>query len=233
VVRGTVLVDTVGCIAHTYDPERDTVPAVPIGRPAPNTTVYLLDEQRAWGTPGEAGEMYLAGPQLVRGYRGRPDLNRKLFVTLADGTRAYRTGDLARLLPDGELDYLGRCDDQVKILGHRVEPAKSSKALERHPAVRQALVTARTRPGTTTKIRCAYVVTSYPVIDGELTSHVAGLLPPPFVPSVVVDVPDLPQNTNGKTDLAALPDPFATEAGTVEPLINGECDETEETIVRI
>jgi amino acid adenylation domain-containing protein len=224
---------TVGCIAHTYDPERDTGPAVPIGRPVPNTTVYLLDEQRAWSAPGEAGEMYLAGPQLARGYRGRPDLHRKLFVTLADGTRAYRTGDLARLLPDGELDYLGRCDDQIKILGHRVEPAEISQALERHPAVRQALVAARSRPGTTTKILCAYVVTSYPVAGGELLSHVAGLLPSPFVPSVVVDVPALPQNAHGKTDLAALPDPFAAKADTAGPLAIGERDEIGEAIAKV
>ncbi len=224
---------TVGCIAHTYDPDRDTGPAVPIGRPAPHTTVYLLDEPRAWGAPGEAAEMYLAGPQLARGYRGRPDLDHKLFVTLADGTRAYRTGDLARLLPDGELRYLRRRDDQIKILGHRVEPAEISDTLERHPAVRQALVTARTRPGTTTKILCAYVVTSHPVTGGELMSHAAGLLPPPFVPSVVVNVPALPQSAQGKTDLAALADPFAAEAGTAEPLIMGERDETEDAIAKI
>ncbi|MET1073478.1 MAG: amino acid adenylation domain-containing protein, partial [Umezawaea sp.] len=203
---------TVGCVVHTYDPETDTDPAVPIGLPVDNTTVHLLDDLRAPVAAGEVGEIHLAGPQLARGYRGRPDLDRDAFVTLAGGARAYRTGDLARLLPSGELDYLGRRDDQVKVLGHRVEPSEIVRALESHPAVRQALVIAKAPPGSGTKLACAYVIAAEPVTRKDLTAHVAGLLPAHFVPSAVAFVDDLPRTANGKVDLRALPDPFATTA---------------------
>ncbi|PRY41752.1 non-ribosomal peptide synthetase [Umezawaea tangerina] len=203
---------TVGCVVHTYDPETDTDPDVPIGLPVDNTTVHLLDDLRAPVPAGEVGEIYLSGPQLARGYRGRPDLDRDAFVTLADGARAYRTGDLARVLPSGELDYLGRRDDQVKVLGHRVEPSEIVRALEEHPAVRRALVVAKARPGSSTKLACAYVVAHEPVTRKDLTAHVAALLPAHLVPSAVVFVDDLPRTANGKVDPRALPDPFATTA---------------------
>jgi len=208
---------TVGCVVHTYDPDLDTDSAVPIGLPVDNTTVHLLDDLRVPVAAGEVGEIHLSGPQLARGYRGRPDLDRDLFVALADGSRAYRTGDLARVLPSGELDYLGRRDDQIKVLGHRVEPTEIARALESHPAVRQALVTAKARPGTSTKLACAYVVTDVPVTRRELVAHTADLLPAHFVPSVVVFVDDLPATANGKVDLRALPDPFATTTDTPAP----------------
>jgi amino acid adenylation domain-containing protein len=224
---------TVGCVAHTYDPATDTEAAVPIGRPVDNTTVYLLDELRAATEPGETGELYLAGPQLARGYRGRPDLDRDLFVTLADGTRAYRTGDLVRLSPSGELDYLRRRDDQIKVLGYRVEPAEIERALESHPAVRQALVIARARSAGSTKLACAYVVTDGPVTQEELTKHVGQLLPAHFVPSVVVAVDDLPRTANGKADLRALPDPFATTADSPAPAVVGDRDEVAVAIAEV
>jgi amino acid adenylation domain-containing protein len=111
---------TIGNTSHEFDPATDTDPGVPIGRPADNNTVRLLDPYGRPVAPGEPGEAYVGGVQVARGYLGRPDLTRPRFVRLADGTRAYRTGDIARLLPGGELAFISRTDDQVKVAGHRV-----------------------------------------------------------------------------------------------------------------
>ncbi|TCO44753.1 non-ribosomal peptide synthetase [Actinocrispum wychmicini] len=195
---------TVGCLAHEYDPEQDTDPAVPIGRPADNTAAYLLDPQRRFVSPGEAGELYVGGAQVARGYRGRPDLDRERFVRMADGRRVYRTGDLARLLPTGEVEYLGRADDQVKVLGHRVEPAEVARVLEDHPGVTRAVVVPRRNS------LHAYAVST---VDGDvLRAFLTERLPRYLVPAAVIVVPEIPQTANGKVDVRALPDLVIQEA---------------------
>jgi amino acid adenylation domain-containing protein len=203
---------TIGCTAHTFDPALDGAgTVVPIGLPADNTTVFLLDSERRFVAPGETGEMYLGGVQLARGYLGRPDLDLERFVHLADGSRVYRTGDLARLLPSGEIEYVGRIDDQVKVRGHRVEPAEVAQALEDHPAVDRAVVVARTRPGQSGKALYGYVLTKAAVTEGELTEHLSAVLPPYMVPAATMVVPELPYTVSGKVDAKALPDPFGGE----------------------
>ncbi|MEU5418446.1 non-ribosomal peptide synthetase [Streptomyces sp. NPDC020667] len=203
---------TIGCTAHTFDPEADGAGAVvPIGLPADNTTVFLLDSERRFVAPGETGEMYLGGAQLARGYLGRPDLDRERFVHLADGSRVYRTGDLARILPSGEIEFVGRVDDQVKVRGHRVEPAEVAQALEDHPAVARAVVVARTGPGRPGKALYGYVLTTSPVTEAELTGHLTGLLPSYMVPAATMVVPELPYTVSGKVDVKALPDPSEGE----------------------
>ncbi|MEU1672275.1 non-ribosomal peptide synthetase [Streptomyces roseifaciens] len=208
---------TIGCTAHTFDPVVDGAGAVvPIGLPADNTTVFLLDSERRFVAPGETGEMYLGGAQLARGYLGRPDLDRERFVHLADESRVYRTGDLARLLPSGEIEYVGRIDDQVKVRGHRVEPAEVARALEQHPAVDRAVVVTRTRPGHPGKALYGYVLTSSPVTEAELTGHLAELLPSYMVPAATMVVPQLPYTVSGKVDTKALPDPFDGAADSAD-----------------
>ncbi|WP_412746950.1 amino acid adenylation domain-containing protein [Krasilnikovia sp. MM14-A1004] len=198
---------TIGCVVHTYDAGRDTGTAVPIGRPVANTSVFLLNADGRFAAPGETGEIHLAGDQLARGYRGRPDLDAERFVRLADGTRVYRTGDLARVV-DGELEYLGRTDDQLKIRGYRIEPAEIAATLETYPGIVRAVVTGRAaRPGTD-PVLCAYVVGAV-ASEQDVRDHLAQCLPRYMVPAVVVAVDELPQTTNGKIDLGALPDPFA------------------------
>ncbi|MFF7633560.1 amino acid adenylation domain-containing protein [Kitasatospora sp. NPDC008050] len=211
---------TVICLAHVLDGGASG-PVVPIGLPGPFAQVELVErvdgEERPIGPErtGVVGEILVSGLQLARGYLGRPDLDAERFPVGADQLRRYRTGDLARRLPSGALEFVGRNDDQVKIAGHRIEPAEVQAALERHPAVRRAGVVARTRPGGSAAL-CAYVLpASDRSQDGELNAtlreFVAELLPAHLVPAVVVVVAELPSTVSGKTDFAALPDPFAGE----------------------
>ncbi|MFE9769911.1 amino acid adenylation domain-containing protein [Streptomyces sp. NPDC005808] len=200
---------TIGCMSRLFDPARDTeLPSVPIGVPTPNTRIHLLDARGCFVEPGEVGEMFLAGDQLARGYRGRPDLNAERFVHLADGTRVYRSGDLARLLPSGELESAGRTDEQVKVHGHRVEPAEIARTLEEHPAVASAFVAGLPRPGTTDKALYAWVVLDEEVATDALASFVAERLPRYMVPGTTLVIPELPLTPNGKVDVSALPKPF-------------------------
>ncbi|GHD91145.1 hypothetical protein GCM10010508_38990 [Streptomyces naganishii JCM 4654] len=200
---------TIGCTAHTYDEERDQDGSVvPIGWPADNTSVFLLDGERRFVAPGEVGEMYLGGAQLARGYLGRPELDRERFPRLADGTRVYRTGDLARVLPSGELQFVGRIDDQVKIRGHRVEPAEVARALEEHTAVDRAVVVTRPAAGRGGKALFGYVLTNTAVAEEELRDHLTALLPAHMIPAAVTVVSELPYTVSGKVDVRALPDPF-------------------------
>jgi amino acid adenylation domain-containing protein len=201
---------TVGCVANEYRPDHAGLAVVPIGIPADNCAVHLLDARRRFVPIGDVGEIYLAGAQLARGYRGRPDLTRERFVRLADGTRAYRTGDLAKVLPTGEVEYVGRADDQVKVMGHRVEPAEVANVLEGHPGVRECVVAVRSAPHGG-HLLCAYVVAEPVepgVSAGELTEFVRERLPRYLVPAAIRIVPGLPRTLNGKIDLRALPDPF-------------------------
>ena len=207
---------TIGCTAYTFDPVRDAGrAAVPIGLPAHNTQVHLLDANRRFVPAGEVGEMYLAGAQLARGYLGRPDLDAERFPRLADGTRVYRTGDLARRLPDGGLEFLGRIDDQVKVRGHRVEPAEIASTLEEHPGVDRAVVVARSRPDGSAKALYGYVLVNAEVTPEELQAHAAERLPSYMVPAATFVVDQIPYSVAGKVDVRALPDPFADRAGAV------------------
>ncbi|MEV0695656.1 non-ribosomal peptide synthetase [Streptomyces sp. NPDC050388] len=231
---------TIGCMSRLFDPEKDAeLPSVPIGLPTPNTRIHLLDARGCFVEPGEVGEMFLAGDQLARGYRGRPDLNAERFVRLADGARVYRSGDLARLLPTGELESAGRTDEQVKVHGHRVEPAEIARVLEEHPAVASAFAAGLARPGTTDRTLCAWVVPT----DGEvpadvLEEHLRERLPRYMVPSTTLLIPELPLTQNGKVDLSALPKPDGSgdaPAGAPEVFAGdtAERDEVEAAVAAI
>ncbi|WP_437089366.1 amino acid adenylation domain-containing protein [Streptomyces sp. enrichment culture] len=191
-------------VARVRDSERPLV-----GRPVAGTRAHVLDERLRPVPPGVTGELYLSGGGLARGYLNAPALTAERFV--ADpfgtpGTRMYRTGDLARWTADGRLDFLGRADDQLKIRGFRIEPAEIESALTDHPAVTEALVTAR-QDGPRTLLVAHVVSTAAPA---ELRAHVAARLPDHMVPAAVVPLERFPRLANGKLDRAALPAPDFT-----------------------
>jgi len=200
----TTLIATYAVLTPDWQPDR---PA-PLGRPREGMRAYLLDSRCAPVPVGAAGEVYLAGPGLGRGYVNRPALTAERFVPDPfgpPGERMYRTGDLARERPDGDLEFLGRVDDQVKIRGYRVELGEIEAVLAGHPDIRQAAVTAEEVEGNRQVV--AYVVPA----EGtrlsvqELCAHVGWALPEYMTPAVFVQLRQLPLTPNGKVDRKALP----------------------------
>ncbi|MET7424036.1 non-ribosomal peptide synthetase [Dactylosporangium sp. NPDC005555] len=227
---------TVGCVVHPYHAGRYDSATVPIGRPAANCTVHVLAADRRPVAEGDVGELHIGGAQLARGYRGRPDLTRERFVHLADGTRVYRTGDLGRVLPSGEIECLGRADDQVKVAGYRVEPAEVAAALEAHPEVRRAVVVARAASSGGGKVLCGYVAADPGTSTDELRAFLSASLPRYMLPASIERVDAFPQTPNGKIDLSALPDPvlgdaLATDEATDEAADDG--DEVREAVAKV
>jgi len=197
-----------------------------IGRPVEGTTVHLLDEQGNPVGDGVAGEVYVGGEGLARGYLRRPDLTAERFVPDPfggrPGARLYRTGDVGRWLPGGDIEYLGRVDHQLKVRGFRIESGEVEAALVGHPAISEAVVVAREdTPGD--KRLVAYVVTgdgdgsAGRPTPGDLRRFLAGRLPPFMVPSAFVRLEALPTTPNGKVDRAGLPAPVPTRPDLSTP----------------
>jgi len=202
------VVATSGSVPH--DAYTDTLPT--IGRPIENTRIYILDERLQQVPVHAAGEIYVGGAGVARGYLNRPELTGEKFVkdpfSIDPSARLYRTGDLARYLANGEIAYLGRIDEQIKILGHRIEPNEIVAVLDRHPHVQASLVVAREEA-----YREKHLV-AYVVLDpgpqtsaADLRSFLEQELPQYMVPAVFVRLERFPLTQNGKVDRAALPAP--------------------------
>ncbi|TDD54174.1 amino acid adenylation domain-containing protein [Kribbella antibiotica] len=193
---------TIGVCLARYTADLDRVH---IGRPLNGTQLYILDSSHQPLPEGAAGELYVGGSGVARGYLGRPDLTADAFVAnpfAADGSRLYRTGDLARRRADGNIELLGRVDDQVKIRGFRVELGEIEATLEQHPDVRHAAVLLH--ENTRTKQLVAYLKQRGDATAEDLRSFLSDRLPEYMIPGVFVVLKDLPVTTNGKVDRQAL-----------------------------
>ncbi|MGA5222922.1 amino acid adenylation domain-containing protein [Streptomyces koyangensis] len=244
ITPGCVVVNAYGGTEATVDstvfvPTEESLGAtvyVPIGRPLPNTRVYVLDAARNLVPQGVPGEIWIGGEGIARGYHGRPELTAERFTDspFAGGDRLYHTGDRARWLASGDLEFLGRADDQVKIRGFRIELGEVESALLTHPGVRDAVVLAWQEESGRRRL-VAYVVPE----DGgsgprgaDLRAHLSGHLPDYMVPAVFVTLDHLPLTPSGKVDRRSLPEP-EVDADRLGTGYTAPRDATEETLAAI
>jgi tyrocidine synthetase-3 len=215
----TVLVNAYGQSECSDDTLHYTIPydlqtrLVPIGTPADNTRVYILDKNHRLQPPDAPGEIYIGGAGLAPGYLNRPELTAESFVSLEVG-EVYRTGDLGRRLPGGQVEFLGRADHQVKIRGFRIEPGEIETVLLTHDEIKEAAVTVGGAEGHT--FLAAYVVFrkaidtgsgDFDFIISRLREYLAMGLPAYMVPAYIIPVDGIPLTPSGKIDRKALPDP--------------------------
>jgi aspartate racemase len=190
----------------------DSKEAPPIGRPLPNTQVYILDAQKQLVPIGVPGELYIGGVGVTRGYLNRPELTAERFIpnpfSNDSGSRLYKTGDLTRYLPDGNIEFLGRIDHQVKIRGFRIELGEIEAVLRQNQAVQDAVVIGQ-EYDVNDKRLVAYVVPSQEEVfsSSELRRYLKEKLPDHMVPSTFVRLEALPLTPNDKVDRRALPIP--------------------------
>lgn len=188
-----------------------------VGTPIDGVRVYLLDPDLRPVPDGAVGEVYIGGVGVARGYGGRPDLTADRFVpdpASPPGARMYRTGDLARRRPDGDLEYLGRIDRQIKIRGYRVDPAEVEAALLTHPAVAGAVVTAATDERGRVYLIAHVAGALAGTTDAALRAHLAQSLPPHMMPRRFVRIDRVPTTHSGKADRRAVT-AYATSGGGV------------------
>nr|CCA29203.1 non-ribosomal peptide synthetase/polyketide synthase [Myxococcus xanthus] len=218
--------------AYLDTPPDDTTP-VTIGRPLANETAYLLDAQARLLPVGAVGELHLGGEAVARGYFNRPELTAERFIAnpfqTADERRAnrnarlYKTGDLARWRENGELEFLGRVDNQVKIRGHRIELGEIESAIVRFPGVKQGLAriahlgASSAEASTANQVLLGYYLSDAPLDERALAAHLATLLPDYMLPNALLHLRQLPLTVNGKLDVTALPLPGGVRSKSITP----------------
>ena len=199
---------TVGCCVfrfHTVPKDKKDI--IPIGKPLENVSLYILDQYLQPVTGQDAGELFISGPQLARGYLNKPELTAEKFVpnpfTKESGARMYKTGDIVRWLPDGNIEYLGRRDDQVKIRGFRIELGEVENALQECPGIEQSVVLAK-EDASGEKNLYAYVVAKGVYNKSSTIGFLKAKLPDYMMPNRIVPVSVMPLTSNGKIDKKAL-----------------------------
>ncbi|RNB58979.1 amino acid adenylation domain-containing protein [Brevibacillus gelatini] len=198
----------VGCMIYLYDPQKTTQESVPIGIPADNVQIYLLDASMQPVPVGSIGEMYIAGDGVAKGYFNRPELTAEKFIDnpFRPGTKMYRTGDLAKWLSDGNMEYVGRIDHQVKIRGHRIEMGEIETRLTQHESVKEAVVIAE-KEESGQNVLYAYFVSEQELPVAELRAFLGSTLPSYMIPSYFIRLAEIPLTANGKVERKKLPKP--------------------------
>jgi len=186
--------------------EKNITHSIPIGKPLSNRKAYVLDSNLSLIPIGVAGEIYLAGAGLGRGYLNRDELNKEKFINspFQESEKLYKTGDLGRWLPSGDIEYLGRLDDQVKIRGYRIELGEIEEAIQNSGFVLQCVVVAKEFQ--TSMRLIAYVVVKEGNDKTEISDYLQALLPEYMIPLLWIEMESLPLTSNGKVDKRALPD---------------------------
>src|SRR6185369_8460241 len=198
---------TVGCMIYRFEPARDRRPSVPIGGPAANVQIYVLDEHLNPTPENVIGELFISGAGLADGYLKRPELTAEKFIAnpFVPGRRMYRSGDRARWLASGAIEYLGRADEQVKYHGYRIELSEISSALNQHPQVRDSVIMMRKdHRGEDTLV--AYYVARREIETSVLREFLGDYLIKETIPNVFLHLTRLPLTLNGKVDYRALPE---------------------------
>ena len=205
----------------------------PIGKPLQNTRFYILDQEFGDVPIGVAGELYIGGEGLARGYLNREALTTERFISLprAIPERVYKTGDIARWLPDGNMEFLGRADEQVKLRGYRIELGEIQARLLSHPSIESTTILAREVNGDGREL-VAYVVGDGGWDVKKLRAHLKAVLPDYMIPSFFVRLDKLPLTHNGKVDKNALPDPTAAAFDRSKDYVPPR-DSQEEQLVKI
>lgn len=227
---------------HPIDEVAEEVASIPIGRAIENATIRLLDSRLRPVRVGETGEIYIGGSCVTRGYHGLPGLTARRFVpdphSSDPGARMYATGDLGVLRPDGEIEFVGRADEQVKIRGHRVEPGEVESVIMGHPTVHAAAVVANRTENDTWQL-VAHVVpvpgADIPQVLVEVRNMTAASLPPYMVPSAYRVTDALPMTPGGKVDRAKMMSVRADVAPTSRPQTTPEtaASEAQRTLAKI
>ncbi len=215
----------------------DVLGVVPIGKPIDNINLYVLDKYRNMQPVGVPGELYIAGDGLARGYLNRPELTGERFVPnpfnncrfcTVSSPRMYKTGDLARWLPDGNIEYLGRIDQQVKIRGLRIELGEIEAELVKNESINEAVVTVQ-KDWMGNDALAAYLVSDTDIVIDEIKSQLSKTLPDYMVPLYYIRITKIPLTMNGKLDRKALPKPVVHIGGDV---VNPE-NSTEQVLLDI
>jgi amino acid adenylation domain-containing protein len=219
--RGTRLINeygpteaVVGCCVYEMNEVGSESLTVPIGKPIANTQIYLLDLGYEPAPVGVRGEIYISGDGLARGYVGSPELTGGKFIpnrfSRRHGERLYRTGDIGRRLPDGNIEYIGRADDQVKLRGYRIELGEIEAVLNEHRSIRQSAVMVN-EDAKGRKRLIGYVAGEKAATPAELKRHLRERLPEHMIPEMIIAIGEMPLTANGKVDRKRLPP--VTDAG--------------------
>lgn len=202
----------VGCCIYEVAAEDASSGEIPIGRPINNTTLYVLDKHLRPVSVGVAGELYIGGLGVARGYVDRPELTAERFIPdlygRTPGSRCYKTGDLARYRDDGVLEFLGRIDDQIKLRGYRIALGEVEATLKQHPSVRDAVVVVREDSAAEKQLVAYIVLQEKKPHPEELHSFLQKSLPVYMVPGIFMVLEQLPLTPNGKVNRQLLPEPL-------------------------